>query len=435
MRLIRFKPAPLFLFLGFALLAAVASRLVAAAEPTAGRDGSAIAASEEVFVPAGQFSMGCAPDYFIGVCDPDVKPIHTVQVDAFYIDRTEVTNAQYRACVTAGACLPPLANASSTRQDYYTNPLYNNYPVIHVNWYRANAYCQWIGRRLPTEAEWEKAARGTDLRWFPWGNDAPTCERLNYGPCGGDTVAVGSHPAGASPYGALDMAGNVSEWVNDLYESRYYYTSPYYNPQGPASTGANEHLARGGSWAADIRHMTTYVRLDGADIYSEGEIGFRCARSAPGPTPTATPAPVPSAASAIGPDGGALWMPYSRQLDLLIVPPGAVSASTAFTLTYDSRSNAQEDLQGIGQFFYLQAASPASLTAPVRLFLGFDGYRGVISNTMTLYRLGPTTWLTDGITVTERTGGYLVAEVDQTGVYGLMGRTNRFYLPIVLRGD
>ena len=429
----RSKPVPLFLFVGVILLATVASGLIVTG-PVVGHTGNLVAVGEEVFVPAGQFSMGCAPDQYYEACDPDVKPIHAVYLDAFYIDRTEVTNGQYAACVAAGVCSPPISNTSNTRQHYYDNPAYSDYPVMNVDWYRANAYCQWTGKRLPTEAEWEKAARGTDLRWFPWGNDALTCERLNYGQCGNDTIAVGSLPAGVSPYGALDMVGNASEWVNDLYESRYYYTSPYYNPQGPASTGANEHLARGGSWAADIRHITTYVRLDGADIYAEDQIGFRCARSAPGPTPTPTPTPIPSAASTvIGPDGGALWVPYSSHLDLLVVPPGAVSASTAFTLTYDPRSNIQGDLQGTSQFLYLQAASPASLTAPVRLFLGFDERGGVISKTMTLYRLGPTTWLTDGITVTEQAANYLLADVAQVGIYGLLGRTNRFYLPIVLR--
>ncbi|HDQ72026.1 MAG TPA: formylglycine-generating enzyme family protein, partial [Chloroflexi bacterium] len=212
--------------------------------------------SEEVFVPEGMFLMGCAYDLF-GGCDSDTRPVHGVYLDAFYINRTEVTNAQYRACVQAGACTPPRSDASNKREDYYTNARYNNYPVINVVWHQAHAYCQWVGRRLPTEAEWEKAARGTDLRKYPWGNDAPSCARVNYNLCRGDTAAVGSYPDNVSPYGALDMAGNVSEWVNDVYSRYYYKDSPYYNPKGPGGTG--EHLVRGGSWAEDQGGITTFI--------------------------------------------------------------------------------------------------------------------------------------------------------------------------------
>ena len=176
--------------------------------------------SDEVYIPAGSFGMGCAADYSTIHCDADATPIHLVYLDAFFIDKLEVTNAQYAACRAAGVCPAPLSVASVTRPDYYTNPKYSQYPVLNVPWTYANAYCQWMGKRLPTEAEWEKAARGTDLRPFAWGLEEPTCARSNIAilrpgevlpqPCIGDTVAVGSYPQNASPYGVLAVCRRES---------------------------------------------------------------------------------------------------------------------------------------------------------------------------------------------------------------------------------
>lgn len=427
----RVKPALISVFVGSVLLAGTAAGLIVA-QPAAGRAGNAVLAGAEVFVPAGLFLMGCAPDNMYVVCDDDASPIHAVYLDAFYIDRTEVTNAQYAACVAAEACSKPLSNASYFHSDYYTNPRYANHPVINVDWVRAYQYCAWVGKRLPSEAEWEKAARGTDMRWFPWGNEPPTCDRGSYTWCTYDPVPVGSYPTSASPYGALDMVGNVREWVNDFYDRRYYDNSPYFNPRGPEQDLGKGALVRGGSWADDERAITVYVRLDESEILKHQKIGFRCARSAPGPTPTPTSTPTPFAAGGIGPDGGALWLAYPGHLTLLDVSPGALDTTSIFTLTYNRHSNIQGDLQGIDHFFSLEAASASTL--PMRLSLGFHPV-GLISNTINLYRLENGGWLTSNITVAERTPNFILAWVENTGVYGVLGRTNRLYLPVVLRSE
>ncbi len=225
----------------------------------------------QVYVPAGSFQMGSDSG------DPDEKPVHPVMLDAFWIDHTEVTNAMYTLCVEAGKCSPPSSSKSYTRDNYYGDAQYNNYPVIYVSWDNANAYCDWAGRRLPTEAEWEKAARGTDGRTYPWGNDAPDSNLLNFNSNVGDTTEVGAYPSGASPYSALDMVGNVWEWVNDWYDEAYYGNLPSENPQGPAS--GQYRVLRGGSWSFGVGGVRAAYRDRGEPGYFSGRIGFRCARS------------------------------------------------------------------------------------------------------------------------------------------------------------
>ena len=225
-------------------------------------------------VPAGEFTMGSENG------SDDEKPIHQVYLDAYYMDKYEVTNALYEACVNAGVCDPPHKTSSYTHSSYYGNSQYDNYPVIKVDWYQAQTYCEWRGARLPTEAEWEKAARGTDRRGYPWGNESPNSNLLNYNQNVGDTTEVGKYPAGASIYGALDMAGNVWEWVADWYDSNYYASSPSLNPQGPSS--GDGRVLRGGAWGNGSNFVRSAFRLGDLPSLADGSyFGFRCARSLP----------------------------------------------------------------------------------------------------------------------------------------------------------
>jgi len=199
---------------------------------------------------------------------PEEMPEHDVDLDAFWIMKTEVTNAEYAGCVAAHACTPP-ANQR------WNDPTYAQHPVTNVNWNLANQYAAWVGGRLPTEAEWEKAARGTDQRIYPWGNTESSDQLLNYNNATGDTTPVGSYPDGVSPYGALDMAGNVEEWVADWYSATYYATSPAKNPLGP-DTGTRFRVTRGGSFSHGRSGIRTTARGSAA-FGGRGSIygGFR----------------------------------------------------------------------------------------------------------------------------------------------------------------
>ncbi len=245
-----------------------------------------------VSVPAGSFQMGCN-EAVDDQCDSDESPYHAVTLSAYKIDKYEVTSGEYQKCVDAGDC----NNDNGDEPHYleYSEALYCNFgatgkgdhPMNCVSWYGAKAYCAWAGKRLPTEAEWEKAARGTEGAKYPWGNEPEvSCEyaimcdsETETSGCGTDsTWVVGSKEKGKSPYGTYDMIGNVWEWTNDWYGSYYYETAPSENPAGPES-GVSRVL-RGGSWSdiGDYGDLRASNRLKYDPDNRDGSFGFRCAK-------------------------------------------------------------------------------------------------------------------------------------------------------------
>ena len=233
--------------------------------------GTCFTDEEEIAIPAGTFQMG-APS------GTEFVPQHGVTLADFRLDRYEVSNVRFQLCVEAGCCDPPRYDGSYTgREPYFANPDYSFFPVVFVSWDQARQYCEGAGKRLPTEAEWEYAARGDDGRLYPWGSDAPDSSRANYGGArDGDTKQVGSYAAGASPFGVDDMAGNVWEWVADWYDPNYYGSSPASDPAGPDLGLAK--VARGGSFGSDATTLYTFYRGSYLPEESFANLGFRCAR-------------------------------------------------------------------------------------------------------------------------------------------------------------
>ncbi len=228
---------------------------------------------EMVSIPAGYFWMGCN-DEIDSECKESEKPYHKVTLSTYKIDKYEVTVEQYKECVDAGVC--------EKRKDQLCNfgvSGKENHPINCVSWVDAKTYCEWAGKRLPTEAEWEKAARGTDGRIYPWGNESASCEYSVISGCGtGETMEVGSKPSGASPYGVFDMSGNVREWCSDYYQDDYYENSPSENPKGPKS--GYDRVIRGGSYNDYWVHIfsVTYRLYDMPDFWDSSYMGFRCAK-------------------------------------------------------------------------------------------------------------------------------------------------------------
>ena len=189
------------------------------------------------------------------------------------MDKYEVTNALYKACVEAGACTEPHITDSYVRSNYYGNSRFDNFPVIYVDWNQAKAYCQWRDADLPSEAQWEKSAGGTNERTYPWGEDID-CNRANYNySCVGDTAEVGSYESGKSPYGIYDMAGNVWEWVDDWYSA---YPG---NTIANSDNGVTYRVLRGGTWGYSENGAYVSNRYRSNPDYYVSDIGFRCTRS------------------------------------------------------------------------------------------------------------------------------------------------------------
>ncbi len=257
-----------------------------------------------VFVPTGQFTMGsdrymaryaerlCEASsgaLAVATCQPaafrDEQPAHTVSLDAFWLDRTEVTNSQYQRCVEAGACDPPALSSSFSRPKYFGEPAFAAYPVVNLTWQMASKYCAWAGARLPTEAEWEYAARGPENRIFAWGNDfdrtklnycdasCPLLSDKTYDDGYPDSAPVGSFPAGASWVHALDLTGNVREWVADWLGK--YPSESSANPAGPAS--GDLKITRGGAWYDTPDDVRAANRGGESLEYYRDNLGFRCA--------------------------------------------------------------------------------------------------------------------------------------------------------------
>jgi formylglycine-generating enzyme required for sulfatase activity len=220
-------------------------------------------------VSAGEFDMGSETG------QSDERPVHAIYLDAYYIDKYEVTNLFYQACVDAGACRPPENTTGLSFNDFYGKPEFAHYPVLFINWDMAKTYCEWRGAELPTEAQWEKAARGTDGRTYPWGEEIDQTF-AHYANSSSGPAAVGTYEKGTSPFGVYDMAGNAVEWVSDWYSNSFYANSPDANPSGPGS--GQYRVLRGGTWYDDKDKVRASDRM----AYIPDEIltsfGFRCAK-------------------------------------------------------------------------------------------------------------------------------------------------------------
>jgi len=234
--------------------------------------------AELTLIPGATFQMGSS------TLDPQAEenesPEHEVTLEEFYIYTHEVTNQMYEACVTAGECIGINVQETGTTT-HYGSPDDGEYPVVGVDWVMARDYCIWAGSRLPTEAEWELASRGPESLIYPWGEEEPTCDRINMSGCliPPDTQPVGNYLMGNSPDGVWDMSGNVWEWVHDWYAEDYYSKSPSNNPIGPLEPADPENplrAIRGGGLNSDPARMRSATRMGLNPYRPFTDVGIRC---------------------------------------------------------------------------------------------------------------------------------------------------------------
>ncbi len=246
----------------------------ASASEIMGNDGAPM-----VLIPAGPFFMGVPKWARDGGLDE--YPNHEVELGAYVIDKYEVTHGLYLEFIRATGHRVPSHPTDSSKNLWQGGLMPESIaplPVVNVDWFDANAYCQWAGKRLPTEAEWEKAARGTDDRRFPWGNVEPTSKHLNFNQTwqGEKTLTpVGIYEKGKSPYGVYDVAGNVWEWVADWYDATYYSRSPRRNPKGPAT--GTRRVIRSSGWQVETPQVRIFTRVASQPLDRNHSTGFRCA--------------------------------------------------------------------------------------------------------------------------------------------------------------
>ena len=258
-----------------------------------GQNNETTGISEMVLIPKGNFEYGAPAGTPTGAVDATEgvltgEGFNTVELSEYYIDKYEVTNSQYLACQNADVCTEPYEINSSKYPNYYYDPAYRNFPVLWVSWNQANTFCQWAGKKLPTEAQWEKAARGETYRKYPWGEEEPQDNAenaiANYSALFADVTDVTSFDSAVSPYGVYNMSGNAAEWVTNWYDIDSYYTQsdaadPLKDPTGPEDGGTlQKKVIRGGSWVSLTTEMTTYSRDKAFPHYRYYNLGFRCVR-------------------------------------------------------------------------------------------------------------------------------------------------------------
>lgn len=249
--------------------------------------------AEMVLIPAGEFEFGAPEGTPTGVSEDEEgmkqsEGFNKVYLSSYYIDKYEVSNNQYQLCQNEGVCTEPYDVTSIMYQNYYYNANYAGFPVIWVSYNQAQTFCQWAGKKLPTEAQWEKAARGSTFRTYPWGDKEPAdnieATVVNYSALFGDVTTTVWGDDGVSPYGVYNMAGNVAEWTDTWYNIDSYYQKRtddvvIEDPIGPADSPTQEKVIKGGSWVSLEDEITTFSRDKAFPNYRYYNLGFRCVQS------------------------------------------------------------------------------------------------------------------------------------------------------------